>query len=143
MITEFQLLTRTAMPEDRQKLANLIHFEVYVHRHLDWRSPLDWIGEQPYLISEQAGSVVAALACPPEPRNVAWIRMFAAATGISKDRAWKTLWPEALRYLAPISELEIIAAIPLQTWFQTLLESVGFVDINRVVMYHNFPGFAR
>jgi hypothetical protein len=25
---------------DRSRLANLIHFGVYVHQHLDWKSPL-------------------------------------------------------------------------------------------------------
>ena len=51
MVALLQLPVRTARPDDRQALANLIHFEVYVHRHLDWRHPLDWLGCQPYLNS--------------------------------------------------------------------------------------------
>jgi hypothetical protein len=44
---------RQATEDDRQKLAMLVHFEVYVHRHLDWRPPLDWLGSQPYLLQKK------------------------------------------------------------------------------------------
>ena len=33
---------RPASPSDQQKIADLIFFESHVHRHLDWRTPLDW-----------------------------------------------------------------------------------------------------
>ena len=91
-----QITIRTAVPEDRQKLANLIHFEIHVHRHLDWRTPLDWIGYPPYLVYEQRKSLLAALACPPDPPQAAWIRLFATAQNLSIERAWTALWPEAL-----------------------------------------------
>ncbi len=55
---------RSAQAEDRQNLANLIHFEEHVHRHLDWRGPLDWIGSQPYLVYEQRKQLLAALSLP-------------------------------------------------------------------------------
>jgi ribosomal-protein-alanine N-acetyltransferase len=134
MLTQLQLSVRPVSQEDRQKLANLIHFEIYVHRHLDWRPPLDWVGHQPYLLAEQRGSVVAALACPPDPPQVAWIRLFAASSIVSLERAWRTLWPEAQALLAGNEQLEAIAAIPLQRWFQNLLEGSHFVETHRVVM---------
>jgi|GEM_PF-83269 len=58
--TDFQV--RAAASMDQRQIANLIHFESHVHRHLDWRSPLDWIGVPPYLVVEQVAPFV-----PPWP----------------------------------------------------------------------------
>jgi len=134
MLTQLQLSVRTASPNDRQKLANLIHFEVFVHRHLDWRPPLDWIGSHPYLIAEQRGNIIAALACPPDPPEVAWIRVFGAASNISVERAWHALWPEALAMLNEDSHISWAAAIPLQHWFRNLLDRSDFEQTHSIVM---------
>ena len=53
MIKETEISIRSANKEDRAQLAHIIHFESYVHRHLDWRPPLDWIGHTPYIIAEK------------------------------------------------------------------------------------------
>ena len=50
---EVSLQVRPAVPQDQHQIANLMFFESHVHRHLDWRSPLDWLGYQPYLIAEK------------------------------------------------------------------------------------------
>ena len=133
MVAQIDLRTRSVSVEDRQRLANLVHFESLVHRHLDWRSPLDWIGHYPYLVAEMRSKLVAALACPPDPINVAWIRLFAAASEVSAREAWWSLWPLARTQLAEQADMHI-AAIPLQAWFTRLLESSNFIKINQVVM---------
>jgi [ribosomal protein S18]-alanine N-acetyltransferase len=134
MITQVQSSVRPVTSSDRQKLANLIHFEILVHRHLDWRPPLDWVGYQPFLMIEQNKNLIAALACPPDPPNVAWIRLFAASSSITAERAWRTLWPVAVENLVNLKEPVWAAAIPLQHWFQTNLEESGFIETHRVVM---------
>jgi ribosomal-protein-alanine N-acetyltransferase len=129
-----QTTIRDARPEDRQQLANLIHFEIHVHRHLDWRTPLEWIGSPPYVVLEQHKSLLAALACPPDPRQVAWIRLFAAAHALSVERAWDLLWAETLEQFKALEEVRWAAALALWPWFVDLLEKRGFVEENRVVM---------
>ncbi len=125
---------RNARLEDRQQLANLIHFEIHVHRHLDWRTPLEWIGSPPYLVLEQHKSLLAALACPPDPRQVAWVRLFASAHALSVERAWDLLWAETLEQFKTLEETRWVAALALWPWFVDLLEKRGFVEENRVVM---------
>lgn len=134
MVTQLQLPVRTALPDDRQALANLIHFEVYAHRHLDWRHPLDWLGYRPYLLVEQNRQVVSALACPPDPPHVAWIRLFAVGSGLLLNEAWDALWPTAHDLLAEKANLTWAAAIPLQSWFEGLLKRSGFVSTNHIVI---------
>lgn len=119
--------------KDRQRIANLIHFELLVHRHLDWRSPLDWIDHQPYLLAEQGNKLIAVLACPPDPPTVAWIRLFAITGEVSRETTWEHLWSAALSKLNKSRNITV-AAIPLQDWFQELLQNSGFILSNRVVM---------
>jgi ribosomal protein S18 acetylase RimI-like enzyme len=119
--------------EDRQRIANLIHFEILVHRHLDWRSPLDWIDHPPYLLAEQGNKLIAALACPPNPPTVAWIRLFAVSGEVSPENIWEHLWSAALSKLNESNNITV-AAIPLQDWFQKLLQNSGFILSNKVVM---------
>jgi ribosomal-protein-alanine N-acetyltransferase len=134
MIIKRELHIRPVQPQDRQKLANLIQFEVYVHRHLDWRQPLDWIGTSPYLVVERGAEFLASLACPPDPPQVAWIRLFAARSKISVAKAWNTLWSAALDELQIIELANSVAAISLWSWFSELLLVSGFCEANRVVM---------
>jgi ribosomal protein S18 acetylase RimI-like enzyme len=121
---------RLAQEQDRRKLANLIHFGTWVHRHLDWRPPLDWIGYQPYLVAEQDGNFVAALACPPDPPEVAWMRLFAVSPDWDIADAWNALWPAAHEDLWGIT----VAAIPLQGWFSQQLTSAKFARTHQVAM---------
>src|SRR3972149_10919074 len=133
MVTQVNLSSRPPNGTDRQRLANLIHFETLVHRHLDWRPPLDWIDYHPYLVAERGGLLVAALACPPDPSDVAWIRLFAVASEVEPAAAWWALWPLACQFLTQGPEIRI-GAIPLQDWFQQLLIASQFILTNQVIM---------
>ena len=129
-----QNTVRSVSEDDRQRLANLVHFEAHIHRHLDWRSPLDWVGNYPYLVVERNGDILAALACPPDPPDVAWIRLFAVSSEISVEKAWEELWPVAQAQLAESTAQISAAAIPLQHWFRKVLEENNFVHTNNVVV---------
>jgi ribosomal protein S18 acetylase RimI-like enzyme len=134
MFINRKITFRNASPSDQHKLANLIHFELHVHRHLDWRPPLDWLGNEPFLMAEEHGNPLAALACPPDPPSVAWIRLFAFTSRISQQAAWNLLWPEAQSQLMLRPQPIKVAAIPLHSWFEDLLVANGFDEINRVIM---------
>jgi ribosomal protein S18 acetylase RimI-like enzyme len=126
MAIEIKLTTRPVENGDRNQLAHLLHFGTYVHRHLDWKPPLEWIGRLPFFIAELDGRVVAALSCPPDPPGIAWIRMFVCSTQISYQKVWDRLWPETATYLRAQEEPAFPAAIPLQKWFRELLIETGF-----------------
>jgi ribosomal-protein-alanine N-acetyltransferase len=129
-----QITIRPAVPQDRQRLANLIHFEIHVHRHLDWRAPLDWIGYPPYLVYEQRKNLLAVLACPPDPPQVGWIRLFAVAHNLPVDMAWESLWSETRLLFEDLPEVRWVAALSLWPWLNLVLEKAGFVEDSRVVM---------
>jgi ribosomal protein S18 acetylase RimI-like enzyme len=133
MIARTQAVIRPAQEADRASLANLIHFETHVHRHLDWRLPLDWLGSQPYLLAERGRVLQAALACPIDPPEVPWVRLFATAASLDPGQEWEVLWPAARSRLAALGYNEA-AAIPLQQWFRELWEHSQFTLTHAVVM---------
>jgi ribosomal protein S18 acetylase RimI-like enzyme len=130
IIIRDRITIRFAKNIDRRQLANLVHFSPWVHRHLDWRPPLDWIGYQPYLVAERDNQLIAALTCPPDPPEVAWIRLFAASNELPVDQAWNLLWKTAKRYLKAVR----VVALPFQDWFINRLRSSNFLHTHDVAM---------
>ncbi len=141
MIFSGDFQVRPAVMTDQRQIANLIHFSSTVHRHLDWRGPLEWIGSTPFYVLENQGEVIAALGCPPEPPMVAWIRLFVNSGRIPVQEAWQTLWSKAFTELSQKGKF-IIAAIVLQEWLRELLISSGFSSHQSIVMLERDGGIA-
>jgi ribosomal protein S18 acetylase RimI-like enzyme len=133
IVTQAQITVRSADKQDKKLLANLIHFEMYVHRHLDWRPPLDWIGHDPYLVAERNGNLLATLVCPPDPPEIAWIHLFAVSSLWNVTDAWHALWPEALAQLRSTGKITV-AAIPFQDWFEGRLDQAGFTQDHSITL---------
>ncbi len=87
MIVDVDLQVRPAVLTDQRQIANLIQVSSHVHRHLDWRSPLDWIGSPPFFVIESQGQIIAALGCPPEPPS---LRIRIRPAGRSRS-SWMTI----------------------------------------------------
>ena len=126
-------LVRQADVNDRQQLSNLVFFESRLHRHLDWRSPLEWLGDPFYWALEDAGHISAALACPTEARGIAWVRLFVYAGRWTAENAWSLLWSTAQLEIARQGGARV-AAIAIQPWFQDVLAGSGFDNPQHIVM---------
>ena len=124
---------RPAVYADHQKIADLIVFEPRVHRHLDWRGPLEWLGYPPYFVTEENGHITAALACPPDPDSIAWIRLFVHASHLAGPSAWTPLWEAARGELAAHGG-GTVAAISMQHWFEQILLENGFTLYQHIVL---------
>lgn len=133
MMVGVDLRVRSAVQTDRRPIANLMQLSPYSHRHLDWRYPLDWIGSPPFLVLEWQDQIVSALACPPDPPMVAWVRLFVASGKISLEESWQRLWNTARQYLAGGGQFTA-AAIVLQDWYHSLLIHSGFSNLQSIVM---------
>lgn len=124
---------RPAVPTDHHRLAEMNRSAFHIHRHLDWREPVSWIGSPPFLLLEDGRQIIGALACPPDPPGVAWLRLF-ANHGLDPDaETWDPLWETARRELAGRPGI-IAAAITLDKWLPPLLESSGFSTRQQIVM---------
>jgi ribosomal protein S18 acetylase RimI-like enzyme len=83
-------------------------------------------------VGEIKGDVCSVLVCPPDPPEVAWIRLFAAAGDLSVNRAWQALWPAAQATLVELHQPQV-AAIPSEDWFRLVLEKSGFEHTHNIV----------
>jgi len=128
------LQVRRAVKQDHDQIANLIYYESYSHRHLDWHSPLEWIGSPNYWVREEDGRITAALACPEDPPHVAWIRFFGHHQFLSASQAWHPLWEMARNEITGANTQTYIAAIVVKQWFQSLLLSSGFELKQNIVL---------
>jgi ribosomal protein S18 acetylase RimI-like enzyme len=129
----YNLQARPAASADQQKIADLIFFEPHVHRHLDWRGPLDWLGYSPYFVTEENERIVAALACPTDPDSIAWIRLFAHSSRLSESSAWAPLWKAARAELSAREDI-VVAAIATQRWFERVLTDSDFILCQHIVL---------
>jgi len=126
-------LVRTADINDYQQLSNLIFFESHLHRHLDWRSPLEWLGAPFYWALEEGRQITAAMACPIEVERIAWVRLFVYAGRWSPEDAWTLLWHTARETIGQHGG-GTVAAIAMQPWFQKLLAESDFENRQQIVM---------
>jgi ribosomal protein S18 acetylase RimI-like enzyme len=128
------LQVRRAVAQDHRQISNLIFHESNTHRHLDWRSALEWIGSQNYWVLVENGTIAAALACPEDPPDVAWIRLFAHHPHLSGPEAWSVLWEKASAEIAYFNSQAQVAAIVVKQWFQNILLSNGFELRQNIVL---------
>jgi [ribosomal protein S18]-alanine N-acetyltransferase len=133
MTVGVDIQVRSAVLTDRHQVANLMHISPYIHRHLDWRYPLDWIGSSPFFVIESRGEIISALACPPDPPLVAWVRLFVSSGIISPDESWPALW-EAVRLDLARKGKFTVPVIVSQEWYESLLLASGFSSRQSIVM---------
>jgi ribosomal-protein-alanine N-acetyltransferase len=107
--------------------------ECILHHHLDWHTAIDWIGSQPFWILGKAGKIVAALACPPDPPGLAWIRLFAVSPPLRLPQTWNLLFKKALEVFAenPPSQ---IASLALKKQYANILLECGFTPYQNIAV---------
>jgi len=128
------LQARRATLEDYRQIADLLFHDTDSHRHLDWRSALDWVGAKNYWVLEEQGRIKAAFACPEDPPNISWIRVFACDPRLDAGEAWSVLWKHAQSEMAVENPNSKIPAIVMKTWFQSILLESGFQEQQHIVL---------
>ncbi|MBL8097144.1 MAG: GNAT family N-acetyltransferase, partial [Anaerolineales bacterium] len=132
MLFARQQTLRAALGRDKTAIIDLMHSAPRVHVHLDWRPAEDWLGEQPFVVLERGDRLVAALACPPDPDGLAWIRLLATHETGATDSWWPRLWAAARESLEA-QGVRYAASLSLETWSARLLEATGFTTDHAIV----------
>ncbi len=127
------LKVRPATLQDRQTISSLIFLQNHAHRHLDWCHPLDWLGSPYFWLLEEDGRTLAALACPPDPPGVAWVRLFAFSGQVPALEAWSLLWNVAHKEITFRGGAQV-AVIAMQSWMHDLLVRTEFEYRQNIVM---------
>lgn len=125
---------RQTSAEDRAVIEGLIASAPWSHVHLDWLDPSKLTDKDPFILATDGQIPAGTLGCPPDLPGVAWVRTFAAAEGFDLREIWRVLWAEAVSRLRRL-DVDIVAAIALEAWFEKLIRNAGFKRTNSVIFY--------
>lgn len=125
---------RSAGQDDLKSLSVFLEKELNVHRHLDWKPTLDWLGCQPFLILEKNHEIAAVLACPPDPENICWIRLFAVRPDLPPGKVWKVLFDKCINEFPLNGKKIIFAGVALKDWFIQVMKMNEFIHHQEIVV---------
>lgn len=134
---------RRAAREDAAVVQKLLRMGVYVHIHIDWRLPGEWLERPGFVVydlqnagggREHGGSseVVACLAVGAEPPPAAWVRV-AAVDSTAGFAQTEVMFAQILEELDP--RIDEIAWFLTDYWPLHWLERLGFVPVSDVIGY--------
>lgn len=126
---------RQAQKSDQRDIHRFINSSNYIHRHLDWRDSLEWLGRAPFLILEENQEIQAVLVCPPEPEEVAWIRLFAVGMHTTPGRSWKKMLDQSLAMLTDIKPASRLTTLALREWYEEIIKKSGFHHHQDIVVF--------
>ena len=124
---------REAENTDALALSEFLKRNLVIHRHLDWHSPLEWIGHSPFLMLEKDQRLQSLLVCPPDPKGVYWIRILASLFSIPIEESYLALFPLALEKIRAIEKKPTITSVAYQDWMKSLLARNGWEICQQVV----------
>lgn len=127
-----EFLIRPASRLDHHALSKFLESAPRSFRHLDWCPPLDWLGNQPFIIMYSDEGIQAVLVCPEDPPGIAWIRYFACAAGVNPVTSWSQLFEACLAYYSNRPN-PWLAGLGLSDWFTNVLRRHGFVLHQHIV----------
>jgi ribosomal protein S18 acetylase RimI-like enzyme len=128
-----EIVIRKATFDDYAPLANFLSFEYFIHRHLDWRSALDWLGKHPFLVAERDNEILACFAAPNDVPDSTWVRLFACSASISRQEVWENFFEKALQLFNP--NIEIIGVLAIENWLLHLIEKTKFQLSQEIIVF--------
>jgi ribosomal-protein-alanine N-acetyltransferase len=128
---EFQI--RAANIKDAGNISQFLSTQSYIYRHLDWRTPQDWLGFQPFLLLEDQNNLAGIMACPPEPPGISWVRLFSANPRFNIPKIWAVLFKKTTDILEH-SGYSRLVALGMQKWFEDLLIQSQFTTRQSIVV---------
>ncbi len=122
--------------QDAIPIQRLLNTRALIHRYLDWRDPIQWLGSQPFLKMEEDGKLQAVMACPQDPSGVAWMRLFACSWEVPLEFAWKLLFKDTITHLTTTPGQTRCFVLALEDWFDTLLQKHHYPKYQEIIILH-------
>jgi ribosomal-protein-alanine N-acetyltransferase len=123
---------RPAVEADHDSITDLISTSRWKHEHLDWADTLGLVRQQPLLTAFEGTRLVGVMGFPPDPPEVAWLRLFAVARDHSPRAVWDSMWPQAAALAAQMG-IDELAALDIGGWLHPILQRSGFIRTNEVM----------
>jgi ribosomal protein S18 acetylase RimI-like enzyme len=122
-----------ATPNQKHEISNFLNQDNLAHSHLDWFSPLDWLGQSPFLVERLDQKIQAILIAAPEVSDATWIRLFCSRNNSLVEEIWERLFAKAASYLLS-ANIKVLAALGTNDWFSRLLRHSCFKRQDDIVV---------
>jgi len=128
---------RPATRADAGAIQRLLRLGAYIHLHVDWHVPGDWLGTPGFVVYARDASadadtdtIVACLAVGADPLPAAWVRVAATRTVAAYDQC-AAMWAAVLAGLEP--EITEVAWFITDNWPLRWLDRLGFTLVSTVL----------
>lgn len=128
---------RQATSADAGKIQSLMRNGVYIHVHVDWHVPGDWLGRPGFVVyTRRAGRsderVAGCLAVGADPLPTAWVRV-AAVDSVAAFDLCAAMWAAVVDELDPA--IEEIAWFVTDNWPLRWLDRLGLEPSSTVLSF--------
>lgn len=127
-----QIIIKQSEKKDNNAIEFLMNYEFFVHKHVDWRPSLDWLGNPAFQIAMDENEIIACLSMPNEVENVAWIRLFACSSLYSKEKIWDLLYDAVIQKFD--GKVNNIFVLGIHNWFVELLKRRSFSLLQNIIV---------
>ena len=124
---------RVATAQDTATISGLLRAAPYQHLHVDWRLPVDWLGSAGFVVAfePETGKLAGCLAVGSDPPPAAWVRVAAVRSRQDRRPLLQQMFRATAGYLRALDVAEV-GWLPRDGWPPSLLEALGFEQINEV-----------
>lgn len=141
---EDQRSIRNAEQSDIPNIKEFLLKARFVHRHLDWRDPWDWVSHDVFLIKENKRQKIEALFCCSNDKNeMYWVRLFACKNPLNYFTEWERLFNTGLKKLQEIHPVQHIYSLAYFDWMIKLFELEGWNEIDRIIQFEWDPKYSK
>ena len=134
---------RRATREDAAAVQRLLRMGVYIHVHVDWRPPGEWLGHPGFVLYDDGSTapryrkaddraIIGCMSVAADPPPAAWVRV-AAVESVADFGHAQAMFDAILADLDPA--IKEIAWFLTDYWPLHWLERLGFVPITDVLSY--------
>lgn len=96
---------------------------------------IDWLPRQPFWIAEKNGYIAAVLALPPDPPEVAWLRVFACSAHYRPSEMFDRLFERASDQLRAAGKCPITPSLAMHPWYDQILRNQRFYHHQDIIVY--------
>lgn len=144
----FQL--RIAQKSDAAAITRLLNSTQLTHYHVDWRVPVDWLGDAGFVVLSKEAAVnvetqmsgllwprdeiLACLAVTSDPPPAAWVRLAAISTELNPHHVLKEMFAAIKAYLRETAVTEV-GWLMLNSWPVEVMSELGFEEFTTIETY--------
>lgn len=124
----------------RQAIDNLVFHSHFLHTHLDWFEPLEWLNqfEAPVQLAWEGKRLVGLMAASPPVNQTTWIRIAALRNRSGSYSVFEALWCGLAQQLATMDVQQVYVLI-MRDWLLTYIREHGFRFVEDVITMEH-PG---